>query len=139
MSHARAVVPRAHGADRRARALPQDAFRRDPTAASVAHLKWMPTKRGTKLLVSGWWGMARKINYTGDWMMGLAWCLCCGDISPVAYFYSIYFGVLLVHRAGRDDHACKMKYGTDWIEYKKKVPGCFVPGGQHIGFMGVTL
>jgi delta14-sterol reductase len=25
----------------------------------------METKRGTKLLITGWWGMARKINYTG--------------------------------------------------------------------------
>ena len=37
--------------------------------------------------------MARKINYTGDWLMGLAWCMCCGGITPIAYFYAIYFAV----------------------------------------------
>eukprot|EP00965_Chrysotila_dentata_P034719 1155839-Pleurochrysis_carterae.AAC.1 len=34
--------------------------------------------------VSGWWGLARKVNYTGDWLMGLSWSLCCGAVSPVA-------------------------------------------------------
>merc|ERR1712224_929336 len=50
----------------------KDAFRRDP--ASLPHLKTMETKSGRKLLISGWWGLARKINYTGDWLMGLSWC-----------------------------------------------------------------
>ena len=88
----------------------------------------MQTQRGTRLLVSGWWGMARKINYTGDWLMGLSWCLCCGATSPVAYFYAVYFFVLLVHRAARDDHMCAAKYGADWKEYKARVPAVFVPG-----------
>ena len=106
----------------------KDAFRRDPNAPAVSHLKWMPTKRGTKLLTSGWWGAARKINYTGDWIMGLSWCMFTGFKSPVPYFYSIYFGILLVHRALRDDHACAAKYGQDWNAYKQKVPSLFIPG-----------
>ena len=106
----------------------KDAFRRDPSAPEVAHLKFLPTKRGTRLLISGWWGMARKINYTGDWLMGLSWCLCCGSVSIIAYFYAIYFAVLLIHRAARDDHFCAVKYGDDWKTYKAKVPAIFVPG-----------
>ena len=94
----------------------------------MQHLRWMPTKRGTRLLISGYWGLARKINYTGDWLMGLAWCLCCGGISPLAYFYAAYFFVLLVHRAARDDHFCSVKYGADWPKYKAKVPAIFIPG-----------
>jgi steroid 5-alpha reductase family enzyme len=43
-----------------------------------ADLKYMPTERGTRLLISGWWGVARHINYLGDAIMGLAWCLPCG-------------------------------------------------------------
>ena len=106
----------------------KDAFRRNPNAPEVAHLQFLPTKRGTRLLTSGWWGMARKINYTGDWLMGLSWCLTCGGASPVAYFYAIYFAVLLIHRAVRDDHFCSVKYGADWETYKQKVPYVFVPG-----------
>jgi len=106
----------------------KDAFRRDPKSPAVAHLKFINTKRGTRLLVSGWWGMARKINYTGDWMMGLAWCALTGCGTVVTYFYAIYFAVLLVHRAGRDNHMCKEKYGDDWDKYKKAVPYVFIPG-----------
>ncbi|CAM9850861.1 unnamed protein product [Phaeothamnion confervicola] len=106
----------------------KDAFRRDPAAPAVAHLSWMPTRRGTKLLTSGWWGLARKINYTGDWLLGLSWCLLTGFAHPVPYFYATYFAVLLVHRALRDDRACAEKYGADWAAYKKAVPAMFVPG-----------
>merc|ERR1711924_522749 len=52
--------------------------------------------RGTKLIISGWWGLARHINYTGDWLMGLAWCLPCGITHVVPYFYAIYFACLLI-------------------------------------------
>ncbi len=30
---------------------------------------------GRKLLVGGWWGVASHINYFGDLLMALAWCL----------------------------------------------------------------
>ena len=106
----------------------KDAFRRNPNHSSVKHLQYMETKRGTKLLTSGYWGMARKINYTGDYIMGLTWCLLCGFDSIVPYYYAIYFAILLVHRSIRDDQMCYEKYGDDWIEYKKKVPYRFIPG-----------
>lgn len=106
----------------------KDAFRRDPDAAEVSHLTYLQTKRGTKLLTSGWWGMARKINYTGDWIMGLSWCMLCGFESIVPYYYAIYFAILLVHRSIRDDHMCQEKYGDDWGKYKAIVPYRFIPG-----------
>ena len=106
----------------------KDAFRRDPQAPDVAHLKFLHTKRGTRLLVSGWWGLARKINYTGDWLVTLSWCLLCGFKSPVPYFQALYFAILLVHRAIRDDAECEKKYGEDWQRYKQLVPYMFVPG-----------
>jgi len=89
--------------------------------------------------------MARKINYTGDWLVTLAWCLFCGFKSPIPYFQALYFAILLVHRAirsvtsalthvliyslnyFRDDEMCHEKYGDDWLEYKKKVPYMFIP------------
>ncbi len=37
--------------------------------AQVAHLETLTTKSGRKLLVGGWWGMARHINYLGDLIM----------------------------------------------------------------------
>jgi len=106
----------------------KDLFRRDPSCDEISHLKYLQTKRGTRLITSGWWGMARKINYTGDWIMGLSWCLACGFQSIVPYYYAIYFCILLVHRSIRDDHMCQEKYGDDWNRYKNLVPYRFIPG-----------
>mmetsp|Transcript_17375 Transcript_17375/g.35976 ORF Transcript_17375/g.35976 Transcript_17375/m.35976 type:complete len:451 (-) Transcript_17375:2229-3581(-) len=106
----------------------KDIFRNDPNDPRVAHLTYLPTKRGTRLLTSGWWGLARKINYTGDYMMGLSYSLLCGFDSIVPYYYAVYFLVLLVHRSIRDDDLCSEKYGDDWKEYKRLVPYRFIPG-----------
>lgn len=46
-------------------------FRTNPNDPRVSHLKYIETKAGTRLLISGWWGVARHINYFGDWMQ--AW------------------------------------------------------------------
>lgn len=106
----------------------KDVYRRNPNDPSVAHLTYLQTKRGTRLLTSGWWGMARKINYTGDYVMGLTYSLVCGVDSIVPYYYAVYFAILLIHRSIRDDEMCHEKYGTDWIEYKRQVPYRFIPG-----------
>jgi len=106
----------------------KDIFRNDPGDKRVAHLTYLPTKRGTRLLTSGWWGTARKINYTGDYLMGLSYSLLCGFDSIVPYYYALYFLILLVHRSIRDDELCAEKYGDDWKEYKRLVPYRFVPG-----------
>lgn len=50
-------------------------FRTNPNDPSVAHLKYMQTKAGTKLLISGWWGIARHINYLGDWLQSWPYSL----------------------------------------------------------------
>lgn len=106
----------------------KDLFRTDPNHELVKSLSYLQTKRGTRLLTSGYWGLARKINYTGDWIMGLSWCLLCGFDSIVPYFYAIYFCILLIHRSERDDHMCHVKYGDDWLVYKNVVPYRFIPG-----------
>jgi protein-S-isoprenylcysteine O-methyltransferase Ste14 len=102
-------------------------FRQNPNDPSVKHLKYLPTARGTRLLISGWWGMARHINYFGDWLMAWAWCLPCGFRDVVPYFYVVYFGVLLVHRDQRDQEACREKYGKDWDAYCAIVRWRFCP------------
>ena len=50
-------------------------FRTNPDGANVAHLKYMETSSGSKLLISGWWGTARHINYLGDSIMAWSYCL----------------------------------------------------------------
>jgi Delta14-sterol reductase len=50
-------------------------FRTNPNDPRIAHLKYMETKSGSKLLISGWWGTARHINYLGDWVMSWAYVI----------------------------------------------------------------
>jgi len=102
-------------------------FRSNPHSPAVRHLKFIETASGSKLLISGWWGMARHMNYLGDLLMGLAWCLPCGVQSPIPYFYSIYFTTLLVHRERRDEEKCRKKYGKDWERYTALVPYRILP------------
>ena len=37
----------------------KDKFRKNPNDPAVAHVKYIDTKRGTRLMISGWWGMSR--------------------------------------------------------------------------------
>ena len=50
-------------------------FRNNPNDPKVAHLKYIETKSGSRLITSGWWGTARHINYLGDWIQSWAYCL----------------------------------------------------------------
>ena len=105
----------------------KDAFRRDPNHPRVSHLKTMPTDRGTKLIISGWWGICRHPNYVGDLIMALSWCLPCGLTHVIPYFYPIYFTSLLVHRQLRDEEHCRQKYGRDWDKFCKTVRWRLIP------------
>ena len=86
------------------------------------------TATGRDLLVSGWWGVARHFNYTGDIVMAWTWALTCGFGSLVPYVYPIFLTALLLHRERRDERNCRKKYGRDWEVYCARVPYRLVPG-----------
>lgn len=100
----------------------KDTFKKDPNHPSVKKLKYLTTSTGSRLLCDGWWGFARHVNYTGDWLLSIGMSLPTRFFSPLTYFYPIYFAVLLIHREMRDEHKCANKYKGDWVEYKKRVP-----------------
>lgn len=100
-------------------------FKIDPTKPIWG--KPPQTIGGGKILVSGWWGIARKPNYLGDWMIALAIALPSGYSYLFSYLYPIYLIILDTHRALRDDKKCSKKYGRVWTEYKKKVPYMLIP------------
>lgn len=85
------------------------------------------TSHESKLMTSGWWGMARHSNYLGDLMMALSYGLSCGFDSYMPYFYFIYMCILLVNRCYRDEHRCSQKYGKKWDEYCRIVPNRIIP------------
>lgn len=86
-----------------------------------------PIVIGGRLLASGFWGVARHLNYTGDLLLALSYCLPCGTSSPLAYFYFFYLLLLCVHREKRDDERCARKYEANWDEYCLRVPYRMVP------------
>lgn len=90
-------------------------------------LKSIQTNTGSKLLCDGWWGISQHINYFGDWLIGWSWCLPTGFMTPLTYFYVVYFGVLLLHRQTRDDAKCRAKYGKYWEQYETSVPYKIIP------------
>ncbi|KAL5038697.1 hypothetical protein BDV3_001921 [Batrachochytrium dendrobatidis] len=95
--------------------------------STLENPKYITTERGSPLLTSGWWGMARKIHYTADLAMALTWGLATGFSSVIPYFYFFFFLIVMIHRTIRDMERCSKKYGADWDEYCRIVPYIFIP------------
>ncbi|MGH9649691.1 MAG: DUF1295 domain-containing protein, partial [Terriglobales bacterium] len=70
-----------------------------------------------RLLVSGWWGIGRHLNYSGEIGVYLALTLTTGFDSAVPYLLPLWMVALLTHRAVRDDRRCRAKYGSLWQAY----------------------
>lgn len=76
-----------------------------------------PRTIGGRLLISGFWGIGRKLNYTGELTVYVAWTLLCGFHSLVPYAVPAWLAGLLIQRAARDDRRCRAKYGAWWEAY----------------------
>ncbi len=70
-----------------------------------------------KILISGFWGIGRKLNYTGEILVYFCIFLTTGVISPIPVILPASLLILLTHRAWRDEKRCKKKYGKIWEEY----------------------
>jgi delta14-sterol reductase len=76
-----------------------------------------PVLVGGRLLASGFWGIGRKLNYTGEIGVYLCFALTTGFSEPWPYLLPLSLTVLLVQRAARDDRKCAAKYGEAWKAY----------------------
>ena len=105
-------------------------FKRDPTAKAFGLLAPRAISgNGKHVLVGGFWGLSRHINYLGEILMASALTLCLGHpLEIAAWLYPLYYVVLLVPRQIFDDRRCAEKYGPLWDEYCKRVPSRIIPG-----------
>ncbi|PTU23574.1 hypothetical protein P175DRAFT_0508234 [Aspergillus ochraceoroseus IBT 24754] len=94
---------------------------------AIKNPKTIRAKDGKFILCDGWYGIARKIHYTCDWFFAFSWGMITGFQSPFPWFYSVFFTVMIIHRARRDIEQCRKKYGEAWVEYERKVPYLFIP------------
>ncbi len=82
---------------------------------------------GGKLLVSGFWGIGRKLNYTGELMVYTSWTLTTGFQSFIPYILPLWLACLFPHRAWRDEQRCSAKYGDLWKQYCARAKFRMIP------------
>ena len=99
-------------------------FKRDPDAPI-----WGRPARSLdgRLLISGFWGIGRHLNYTGEICVYLAFTLTTGFSSWIPYLLPAWLAGLLVHRCRRDERRCRAKYGELWDRYKRRVRFAMLP------------
>jgi len=81
-----------------------------------------------RLLVSGFWGVSRHINYLGEILMGSGIALSvAGYHAWWAWLYPLYYVALLVPRQIDDDARCAARYGQLWQQYVARVRYRIIP------------
>jgi delta14-sterol reductase len=81
------------------------------------------------LLVNGFWGGSRHINYLGEIIQAVAIALAPGYFGVwEVWLYPLYYVALFLSRQADDDKVCRAKYGKLWDEYRAKVKYRIVPG-----------
>lgn len=106
------------------------AFKRDPTAKFLGIFEQEAIEDGERrVLVSGFWGVSRHVNYLGEILMALGLTLATGHPEvPAVWLYPLYYVALLLPRQIDDDRRCAAKYGPLWQRYVERVPYRIVPG-----------
>ena len=103
-------------------------FKKSPEAAFLI-MKPETISDGKKtLLVNGFWGLSRHVNYLGEILMASGIILCTGYPASVwPWLYPLYYFLLLFTRERDDNRRCRQKYGELWSAYEKKVPWRIIP------------
>lgn len=112
----------------RAESTPGPIWGKPPEYITCSYATQDGNVRQSRLLTSGWWGLARHMNYTGDLILSFAYSLACGTTYLFPYFYFIFLFILLVHRCLRDEDRCRNKYGSHWNKYCEQVKYRLIPG-----------
>ena len=80
------------------------------------------------LLVNGFWGLSRHVNYLGEILMACGIVLSVGHPGIIwPWLYLLYYVLLLFSRQYDDDKRCAAKYGDLWARYKERVKYRIIP------------
>jgi protein-S-isoprenylcysteine O-methyltransferase Ste14 len=104
-------------------------FKTQPERRSFGPFAQQALERGEKrVLISGFWGLSRHVNYMGEFLMASGLALSLGYPASIwPWLYPLYYVVLLVPRQIDDDRRCAAKYGELWQEYQRAVPRRIIP------------
>ncbi len=104
------------------------AFKRDPDAPFLGLQPELLTDGERVLLVNGFWGVSRHVNYLGEILMALGIAGVLGHPGVLwPWLYPLYYVALLVPRQRDDDARCREKYGALWDRYEARVRWRIVP------------
>lgn len=103
-------------------------FKTDPSKSFLGIIPQTISNGNKSILVNGYWGFSRHINYLGEILMATGIALSAGfpDVWFV-WLYPLYYVFLLFPRQWDDDKICAQKYGPMWEEYKQKVKYRIIP------------
>ncbi len=80
------------------------------------------------LLCSGFWRVARHVNYLGEIVQAVGLTLLLGYPGVwVVWLYPLYYVALFLARERADERRCAAKYGELWVEYAERVPRRIIP------------
>ena len=103
-------------------------FKRNPDRAFLGIMPETITDGKNVLLVNGFWGISRHINYSGEILMASGIILCTGYPFMIwPWLYPLYYVLLLFTRQRDDNKRCTLKYGALWKTYVKRVPYRIIP------------
>lgn len=103
-------------------------FKKNPEATFLWIKPETISDRNNILLVNGFWGLSRHINYLGEILMAAGIILCTGYPAAIwPWFYPLYYFILLFTRERDDNKRCRKKYGELWSAYEKNVPWRIIP------------